>query len=77
MARPQIEFIVQPKSELPSTNYDHIVAYVRDGVDCLDGGVCSQGDEIEVAVSTRLRIGCPLNMKRLNHETRNVLAQRG
>lgn len=53
MARPQIEFIVQPKAMLPSTDYDQIVAYVRDGVDCLDSFVSSQGDEILVAVSIR------------------------
>ena len=57
MTRPQIEFIVRPKSALPSTDYDQIVAYVRDDFDCLDGFVSSDGDEILVAVSIRREEG--------------------
>lgn len=51
--RPHIEFVVQPKAALPSTDYDQIVAFVRDGIDCLEGFVSSQGDEIMAAVSVR------------------------
>ena len=53
MTRPQIEFVVQPRSSLPTTDYDQIVAYVRDGPHCLDGFVSSVGDEILAAVSIR------------------------
>lgn len=51
VSRPPIQFVMMPKSALPSTDYDEIIAYVRDGLDCLDGFISSEGEEILVAVS--------------------------